>query len=77
MSSPDVDVRRYVSRDSGNDGVLLRVYAGQAGGPGDESFDVLVCTLAWLRDRIQSVGPQIGRHHLVVDPMDLDVAMRF
>lgn len=77
MFSPDVEVRGYVPRDPENDGVLLRVYAGPADGPGEESFDVLVCTPAWLKARVRSHGPQVGRHHLIIDPMDLGLAMRF
>jgi hypothetical protein len=37
----------------------------------------MVCTPAWLQDRIQRDGPQIGRHYLIVYPMDLKLAVRF
>ena len=65
----------YSSADPSNDGVWLRLMIGPADGPGEESFDILVCTPAWLSREVKSHGPQIGRHHLVVETMVLsDVA---
>jgi hypothetical protein len=75
--STDVDVDAYVSDDPGNAGVWIRLLVGPGDGPGEESFDVLVCTPLWLRDVIAKEGPQIGRHRLVVDPFDLPRAKEF
>jgi hypothetical protein len=77
VSSPDVDVRTYRSRTPEDDGLLLSVYVGPDSGPGEESFDLIVCTPLWLKRKIASNGPVIGRHHLIIDPLDLQVARRF
>ena len=70
----DVDVHTYVPDRPEDDGLWIRLMVGPADSPGDESFDVLVCTPLWLRRRIGENGPQIGRHRLIVDPMNLQKA---
>ncbi|GAA3083768.1 hypothetical protein JOF29_004441 [Kribbella aluminosa] len=75
--SADVDVETYVPDDPNDDGVWVRFIVGPAGEPGEESFDVLVCTPLWLRRVVRGEGPQIGRHHLIVDPFDLRLAVGF
>ena len=75
--SADIDVETYVPADPTNDGVWIRLLIGPADGPGEESFDVLVCTPLWLRDVVGREGPQVGRHRLVVDPLDLAQATDF
>ncbi len=77
ITSPDVEIRDDVPEDAGNDGVLLRVLAGPQGSFGEESFDVMVCTPAWLSERVRAEGPLVGRHHLIVEPLDLAVATEF
>jgi hypothetical protein len=69
--SVDVDVDAYIPEDPENDGVWIRLIVGPADGPGEESFDVLVCTPLWLREVVAKEGPRIGRHHLIIDPFDL------
>ncbi|WP_427887941.1 Imm8 family immunity protein [Kribbella sp. GL6] len=75
--SADVEVQTYVSPDPDDDGVWVRFIVGPEGGPGEESFDVLVCTPLWLRRVVRAEGPQVGRHHLIVDPFDLRLAIGF
>ncbi len=75
--SSDVDVDSYAAEDPENDGVWVRFIVGPDEGPGEESFDVLVCTPLWLRDVVATEGPQIGRHHLIVEPFDLGKAVDF
>lgn len=75
--SPDIDVERYTPLNPHDDGQWVRFIIGPDNAPGEESFDVLVCTPAWLSDVISTDGPQIGRHHLIVDPMDLNEAITF
>lgn len=75
--SADVDVDAYVPEDPENDGVWIRLVLRPADGLGEESFDVLVCTPLWLRGVVAKEGPQVGRHHLIVDPFDLGEARAF
>lgn len=77
ISSPDVDVSTYSSTSPDDDGLLLTLYVGPADGPGEESFDLLVCTPLWMRRRVEDRGPLIGRHHLIMEPMDLAAAQAF
>ena len=67
-----VDV--HVPEDPESDRVWIRLVVGPADGPCEESFDVLVCTPLWLRDVVAKEGPQIGRHHSIVDPFGLAAA---
>lgn len=73
----DVDVESYEPTNPGKDGVWIRFVVGPAGDQGEESFDVLVCTPRWLESVIADDGPQIGRHHLIVDPLDVPLACEF
>jgi len=50
--------------------VVVRVMAGPRGEPGEESFDVKVCSPRWLEQQIKIDGFVIGRHYLVVDFFD-------
>lgn len=50
---------------------------GPVDGPGEESFDVLVCTPAWLARIASEEGPQIGRHRLILEYLDLRIAEAF
>ncbi len=71
------EIDSYASPDPTNDGVRVRLMVGPADGPGEESFDVLVCTTAWLKTVIDVDGPQIGRHLLLVGTLDLTAAVAF
>jgi hypothetical protein len=72
-----VDVRSYVPKDPADDGVWMRLMVGPEDGPGEESFDLLVCTPVWLQRLAAEQGPQIGRHRLIVAEFDLAVAELF
>ncbi|WP_162799421.1 Imm8 family immunity protein [Nocardioides sp. 616] len=52
--------------------LLARLYAGPADGPGEESFDVTVCSPEWLAARCRDGGFFDARHHLVVDVAHFD-----
>lgn len=48
----------------------LRILAGPDDGPGEESFDLTLCSLAWLTERVRRDGVFDGRHHLTVEWYD-------
>lgn len=57
-----------LSGDPAEFSVLVRMIVGPADSPGEESFDVTVCTPEWLADACRRTGGIYNpRHHLVVD----------
>lgn len=71
------DLRTFRPADAENFGLLIQVMAGPAGDDASESFDLVVCTPAWLAARLD-VEPIIdGRHHLIVRAFDYEMLERF
>ena len=65
--------------DPSNASQWVRAIVGPDDEPGEESFDLLVCTPAWLQEQIEGVGPVVGLYHLVVarwDAEDVDRIVR-
>lgn len=79
--SPDADLDSYVSTDPADDALFIQMLVGPADGDGDgdgeESFDLIVCTPRWLAREASAHGPIVGRHHLVVDSLDIPIALEF
>ena len=73
MQSPDVGDLRAFAPPNDAFAVLVQLIVGPSDGPGEESFDVLVCSPAWLADQ---TGPIIGRHHLIVQGFSYDEVER-
>lgn len=72
LFSTDIDspLSAYVPPDSGHFALLVRAMVGPDEGPGEESFDILVCTPSWIAQLCEERGFIIGRHHLVVNRYD-------
>jgi len=49
-----------------------RLIVGPADGPGEESFDVTVCSPSWLAQRGRTEGIIDGLHHVVVAVASFD-----
>jgi hypothetical protein len=49
-------------------GILVRVVIGAKGEPGEDSFDVMVCTPKWISDQFREPYKDhiFGRHYLIV-----------
>jgi hypothetical protein len=72
LHSPDVaDLHNYRPREPFQ--VLIQAMIGPDSGPGEESFDFLVCSPSWLAQEVADGGYQFGRHRLVVAQFDLAV----
>ena len=71
------DAASYMSANPSDDGLWVRMMIGSDDGPGEESFDILVCTPAWLSSQVRADGPQLGRHHLVVDSLAIGTVIDF
>jgi hypothetical protein len=71
LSSPDVDDLERWSPDGESFGFLLQALIGPADGPGEESFDFVVCTPDWFAAN-QMAGQSIrsGHHTLFVGAYD-------
>jgi Immunity protein 8 len=56
--------------------LLARMLVGPSDGPGEESFDITVCTPEWLAQACRKVGGIYNaRHQLVVNFEDFDKGM--
>jgi immunity protein 8 of polymorphic toxin system len=47
---------------------VARMLVGPTHGPGEESFDVTVCSPEWLAERCRDGDILDGRHHVIVSP---------
>lgn len=74
LNSPDVeDLTTFVPRDPAF-AVLVPLMVGPCGEPGEESFDIIVCSAEWLQ---QQPAPVVGRHHLVVRTFNYAMLVKF
>jgi hypothetical protein len=71
LHSPDApDLKRYRPEDPVRFGLLVQAMIGPEAGEREESFDFVVCTPAWLEDRLRSERFRFGRHHVLVAEHD-------
>jgi hypothetical protein len=78
LHSPDVhDLARYVPECPEQFGFLLQIIVGPKGQPGEESFDVVVCTTKWLDEQLDAGSFVIGRHYLFTKEYDHERLNRF
>jgi hypothetical protein len=69
LHCPDVhDLSTWVP--DGDFAILVQLLVGPEGEEGEESFDITLCSLGWLADRVQEDDVVDGRHHLIVDTYD-------
>ena len=69
LHSPDVRVLAWWT-PVGDFGILVQLMVGPNDGPGQESFDITLCTTGWLSERVKEHGILEARHHLIVDSYD-------
>ena len=70
LMSLDVDDLNRWAPESDGWALAVRILAGPDDGPGEESFDLTVCSLDWLAERVSRDGVFDGRHHLIVEQYD-------
>lgn len=56
--------------DPSDVGESLMVIVGPVNGPGEESFQLTVWTPRWLQREVDSSGPLVGRHYVIVSSWD-------
>ncbi len=65
----------YKPEDPENFSLILRLIVGPRGQPGEESFDITICTPASLAEECAVRGFVLGRHRLVVSAYDPSLIM--
>ena len=75
--SPDADLGAYVPPDECDVGLLIEILVGPADGAGEETFNVVVCTPAWLQRLVAEQGPVLGRHYVIVEQFAWPSIKRF
>jgi hypothetical protein len=71
LHSPDIpDLSAPPQPGENRDCALVQAMAGPLGGEGEESFDFLVCTPAWISSQVAPHSPVFGKHMLVVNQID-------
>jgi len=50
----------------------VRLYVGPTEGPGEETFDLTVCSPEWLSAQSRKEGFVDGRHHVITNADDFD-----
>jgi len=78
LVSPDADPLEDF-RPNREFGILVQAIVGPADGPGEESFDFLLCTPEWFADNklTQLSSVVSGRHILFVREFDFGALYRF
>lgn len=71
LHSPDVwDLGSHAPDDPDRFSILVQAMIGPEGGPGEESFDFVICTPALLAKDLETRRYQFGRHYLFVNRYD-------
>jgi Immunity protein 8 len=66
LHSPDVVELSNWTPESKDFAILLQIVVGPAGSPGEESFDVTLCSSAWVTRQVAEAKILEGRHLLIV-----------
>jgi len=77
LYSPDLeDLDQNSPPDPECFGILVQAFIGPHNGPGEESFDFMVCTLRWLATQVHDGEYLLGRHYLFLTRYDYAVLKR-
>ncbi|WP_414553465.1 Imm8 family immunity protein [Anabaena sp. CCY 0017] len=74
LISPDMlDMEQGEPENPYNFSILVQALIGIASEEGADTFNIIVCTPDWLKNRIPAEGYIIGRAHLIVARYDYGV----
>jgi hypothetical protein len=74
LHSPDApNLDAFMPPDPEHFGILVQAMIGPKAGPGEESFDFMICSPRWLEEKAEERGFVIGRHHLVINRFDIEL----
>jgi hypothetical protein len=65
FSSDIPDIEKYQPVHDDNFGFVLRALVGPSGHPGEESFDITVCTPKWLEEQCGNSEAVLGCTNLL------------
>jgi hypothetical protein len=71
------DLDGHLPADSSRFGFLLQIFVGPADGPGEESLDLVVCTLEWFSEERRREEPILGMNTLFVREYNWHKIRRF
>jgi hypothetical protein len=78
LHSTDIaDVESYLPERDDNFGFVLRAMVGPLSEPGEESFDITVCTPKWLIEKYGDSDVLLGLHKLIVFKYDYSAVRKF
>ena len=67
LHSPDIlDLKNYIPEMEDNFSFLLQIMVGIKGKPGEESFDIIICTPKWLSENFKNDDMVVGLHYMIV-----------
>jgi hypothetical protein len=66
----DIDPNTFAPEDPERFMFMVQMLAGPSDGPGEESFQFIVCTPGWLQDQVSREGPMLSTHHVIVGTYD-------
>jgi hypothetical protein len=72
LHSPDVLDLPNWTPESEDFAILIQVMAAPEGTPGEEAFDLTLCTPGWISDALATEKVMMGRHLLVMPGFDYD-----
>ena len=68
IHSPDVgDLEHFVPKKFNDFSVLIQAFIGPTNGPGEESFDFVLCTPIWIENEIKKDKYLFGKGFLIVN----------
>jgi hypothetical protein len=77
IHSPDIEELSSWVPESDTFSILLQAIIGPAGSPGEESFDITLCTPSWIEAVLKSEKVMTGRHLLIVSEFNYDRIYNF
>jgi Immunity protein 8 len=77
LHSPDFEDLASWTPESVDFAILVQIIAGPADSPGEESFDVTVCSSAWVTRQAAREKIIEGRHLLIVSEYDYSLISRY
>lgn len=77
LHSPDVPSLSTWVPESAEFAILIQIVAGPPDSPGEESFDVTLCTPGWVKAQAEREGVFSARHHLIVVEYSYDKVYQY